>query len=408
MSDNSGKSERRQEFGLDPISRRTLMRRGAGLAALGVTPALLAACGGGGSSSSSSSGSSTASTGGEAAKVGGTIVYFGYEGIDFPKPLAKFNKENGLTVEAKYLTSVTEIPAKFATGGNPEIDVLQFGDPELPFMLTSGVELEALDLEQIPNWKSVERFVELGGKQNYQNENGDLVSVPVSWGSLGITYDSSKIKAPTAWQQLVEPEFKDKITMLDDAGVNYALAAKILGFKVGEMDEAKLKECSEFLKKVIANSKTISPSYGDISNLISTGEVEAVFAGFGLIDALAAESGNTKIRTNIDPEEGSLAFSENYNLPVGAPNPVNAYAMINEVLDSKVNPEAASSIILSSVVEGGPEKQPKSISSLYPSEKEWDSYFAKNELVQNPPAVSDQFITFGELIKEWTQIKTEV
>ena len=405
MSSGSGNSESKFELRLDPISRRTLFRRGAGLAAIGIAPAVLAACGGGGSSSS---GTTTGGSETTAAKIGGTIAYFGYEGMDFPEPLKKFNQENNLKVQAGYLTSVTEIPAKFAAGGNPEIDVLQFGDPELPFMLTSGVELEALDLEQIPNWKNVERFVELGGEDNFQNENGDLVAVPIAWGSLGITYDASKVKEPTAWQQLIEPEFKDKITLLDDAGVNYALAAKILGFKVAELDEAKLNECSEFLKKVIGNAKNISPSYGDISNLISAGEIEAVFAGFGLIDALAAEAGNNNVKTNINLKEGSLAFAETYTVPVGAPNIANAYAMVNEVLDSKVNPEAASSIILSSVVDGGPEKQPKSIASLYPSGKEWESYFSKNDLVQNPPAVSDKYVTFGELIESWTKIKGEV
>src|SRR6185436_9038597 len=149
MSGNSGKSNGGLEFGLDPITRRTLVRRGAGFAALGIAPAVLAACGGGGDGTTSG----TATGGGEttAAQIGGTITYFGYEGFDFPEVLKKFNQENGLKVQAGYLTSVTDVPAKFAGGGNPEIDVLQFGDPELPFMLTSGVELEPLDLEQLPN-----------------------------------------------------------------------------------------------------------------------------------------------------------------------------------------------------------------------------------------------------------------
>ena len=404
MSGNSGRSERGSGFGLDPISRRTLIQRGAGVAVLGMAPAVLAACGGGDSSSSAGT------TGGAttAAKVGGTITYFGYEGLDFPKTLQPFLKQNGLKIQAGYLTAVTDVPAKFAGGGNPEIDVLQFGNPEIPFMLTSGVELEPFDLEQLPNWKNIERFIELAGEDKFQNEDGDLIAAPVAWGSLGVNYDASKIKAPTSWQQLIEPEFKDKITMIDDAGVNYALAAKILGFAVAEMDESKLDEASEFLKKVIGNAKTISPSFGDVANLIGSGEVEAVYAGLGLVSALAAEAGNADVKTTVDLKEGSLAFTETYTGPVDPPNLANAYAMVNEVLDSKVNPEAASSVILSSVVEGGPGKQPKSVSSLYPSEADWEKYFEKNDLVQNPPAVSDEFVTFGEMIERWTQIKGEV
>src|SRR5690242_8601519 len=112
-SDDPGRGD--LGFALDPISRRTLIRRGAGFAALGIAPGVLAACGGGGDSSS---GTATGGGGTSGAKVGGTITYFGYEGFEFPKVLQKFNQENGLKVDAGYLTSVTDVPAKFAGGGN--------------------------------------------------------------------------------------------------------------------------------------------------------------------------------------------------------------------------------------------------------------------------------------------------
>ncbi len=387
------------------LSRRALLQRGAGLAAVGLTPALLAACGG--SSGGTTAASSGGTTAGPTGTVGGTVNYFGYQGGDFLEQLKPFTQKNGINLKSSYLSTATEIPAKFAAGGNPGYDVIQFTTAEIPFMETSGVDLQPLDTSQISNWGNLEPFLGYVGSQNFSNAAGDIVCLPTDWGALGITYDKTKMKTPTSWEQLTEPALAGKITTLDDPGSNFALTAEILGFNSAEMTKDQLDEASEYLKAILANCKSVAPSYGDIANLLATGEVEAAYASWSAVGAFAAEAGNKNIVTTVDLKEGTVAFAEGWYIPKGAENTATIYALMSELLDPKVNAEAASSVFCASVVKGGEAMQPKEVSSLYPSESEWQEFFGKNPLAVNPPAASDEVVTYGEMIDRWTQIKSE-
>ncbi len=389
------------------LSRRSLLQRGAGLAAVGLTPALLAACGGSsdGTTGSVSSGGATAAE--PTGTVGGTVRYFGYEGSDFLEALKPYMQENGVKVQSSYLATGSEIPAKFAAGGNPGYDVVQFTSAEIPFVETSGVDLEPLDTSLIPNWGNLEPFLGYVGPENYSNEAGEIICLPTHFGALGITYDKTKMKTPTSWDQLAEPALAGKITAIDDPGANFALTAEILGFNSAEMTQAQLDEASEYLKGILANCKSIAPSFGDIGNLIASGEVIAAYACWTAVGAFAAEAGNKNVVTTLDLKEGAVSFSGGWCIPKGAENTASIYGLMSDLLDPKVNAEAASSIFCGSVVKGGEAKQPKEVSSLYPSESEWEEFFAKNPIAVNPPAVSDEFVTYGELIERWTQLKNE-
>jgi spermidine/putrescine transport system substrate-binding protein len=386
------------------LSRRALLQRGAGLAALGLTPGLLAACGGsgGGSTAGGTSGTTAKSTG----SVGGTVRYFGYQGADFIEPLEPFTKKNGIQIKSSYLTAGPEIPAKFSAG-NPGFDVIQFTTAEIPFVETSGVGLQPLDLSQIPNWGNLEPFLKLTGPENFSNEKGEFVCLPTDWGALGVTYDKTKMKTPTSWAELADPSFQGKITTIDDPGSNLSLTAQILGFSSAEMTQSQLDEVSEYMEKILANCKSIAPSFGDVANLLATGEVIAAYSCWSAVGAIAAEAGNPNVVSTVDLEEGTIGFAEGWCIPEGAENTATIYALMNELLEPKVSAEAATSVLCASTAKGGQAKQPKEVAELYPAESEWKEFFDEAPLALNPPAVSDKFVTYGEMIERWTQLKNE-
>lgn len=406
MSSNNSDSPTDSLTAAGSLSRRSLLVRGAGFAAVGLVPGVLAACGGG-DSSTAGTGTGATTTGAPQGEVGGTINYIGFQGEDYKEALKQFNQQNGITWKSSYITNGTVIPAKFA-GGAGGYDIVNFTTAELPFVLSSGVDLQPIDTEQIPNYKLVEPFIDMVGAGNrFSNEAGELVALPIAWGALGISYDSAQIKEPTAWEQLLEPDFKGKLTVIDDPGPNYALVAKLLGFESSEMTQDQLEEANEYLKRVLENCRTLAPGWGDVANLLGTGEVQAAFGSWSAVDAFAAEAGSKSIRTNIDVEEGSIAFAEGYCLAPDAENVATVYAIMNQLLDPKTNAEAVSSIFCSSVVSGGAALQPKEVAALYPTEDEFEKYFSNNEIVKNPP-VDGEFVTFPDLTEAWTQIKSEV
>ena len=395
--------DRNQKPGL-PIgltTRRGLLKKGAGVAAVGMIPGIFAACGSD-SSTSSSGGSTTAPE-----EIGGTINYLGWQGSDQKAVLKQFYSQNGIRVNSTYIASMSDIPAKFAGGGSG-VDLLEYSSSGHFRLEQSGVKLLPLDLDRIPNWKNVEDFVELTGASNYSNANGEIVTVPYAWGSLGITYDSAKLSEPKSWKELRDPKYKNKLTLLDDPSTNYVLAAEILDIPPSEMSQDQLTEVSAFLKELLENAKQITPTFGDMSNLLASGEVEVAFGGWSAINAFAKESGNDNIKTNLEPEEGGGVFVEEYAIVEDSSQDDTLYAILNHVIDPKVNAAAAAALFEAPAAKGAQKYQPKEVVELSVPESDYASYFETSAVALDPPAVSSEFVTFGEVTEAWTQIKGEV
>jgi len=388
------------------LSRRVLLKKGgAGLVGLGLAPALLAACGddddegGGGSDTSSSS---------KPPKVGGTVDFVGYETEDYPDILKPFKQANDITIKSSYIGNTDDIAPKFAAGGGEGIDVVDYGSFASTRLQQSGVEFLPLDLERIPNWKNIEKFIDQTGDQSYVNDAGEIVGAPIYWGALGITYDSSAIDEPKSWEELRGPAFKNKLTMIDSATTNYDLAAAILGYNSNEMTKDQLDEVNDYLKGILANCRKLAASFGDITNLFVSGEINAVFAGWAAVNVFAAGAGKKTIKTNLTPEEGSAAFVELWSIPADADNPDTVYALINELLEPKLNAAVADTTVGSATVTGAAALQAKPVASLYPAESDLASYFEQSVVYLNPPLESDEFVTFGDVTEAWQQIKSEV
>ena len=389
-----------------PVSRRALLKKGgAGVVGLAVAPGLLAACGSGGSSSSSNGGTSSGSA---APKVGGKLDYLGYEGEDYPKILKQFERANGITVKSSYIGNTDDIAPKFAAGGGKGIDVVDYGSFAITRLQQSGVKFQPIDKERIANWKNVEKFIGYTGDSSYVNEKGEIVGVPIYWGALGITYDSSAIDKPTSWEELRGPAFKGKLTMIDSATTNYDLAAAILGKRSNQMTKDDLAEVNDYLKGILANCRKLSNSFGDITNLFVSGEIQAVFAGWAAVNVFAAGAGKKTIKTNLTPKEGSAAFVELWSIPEGSDNADTAYALINELLDPKINAAAADATVGSATADGAIALQAKPVASLYPAESDLEAYFKKSVVYINAPLQSDEFVTFGDLTEAWQKLKSEV
>jgi spermidine/putrescine transport system substrate-binding protein len=402
MTDLRADSGGVSEFQLDCLTRRSLFHKGAGLAALGVLPGLIAACGGGGTSSNSTSNSATAD------QIGGTINFLGFQGSDLKGPLKQFYKENNIQLKSNYIGTMSDIAAKFAGGGGNEIDIVEYSTSGNVRLQQSGVDLQPLDLSRIPNWKYVEDFVNLTGKSNYSNEGGEIVSVPYAWGALGITYDSSAIAEPKSWKELRDPKYKGKLTLVDDPSTNYDLAAEVLGFSAAEMSQEQLEQVNEFMKEILVNAREVSPTFGDMANLIGAGEVEVIFGGWSAINTFAAEAGNPNVKTNLKPEEGGGVFVEQYGIAANSSKTDTVYAIMNEVIQPKVDANAAASVLESSVAEGSQRYQPRAVVDLYVPESDYESYFKTSAVSLDAPAISNEFVTFGEVTEAWTQVKAEV
>jgi spermidine/putrescine transport system substrate-binding protein len=382
-------------------TRRRLLKSAAGAGAVALTPAFLAACGGGGSTSTGASGG-----GGATGEVGGTLNYLGWQAEDYQQLLAPWKKKNGVTIKSTFIGNMSDIAAKYAAGGGGEYDIICMSSNGTSRLLGSGVPFMPLDLEQLPNYDGLIDFFKRDPDKTFQNENGDVVAIPITYGAIGINYDTTKSEPPQKWTDLLDPKYKGQITILDDPSTAFGTASAILGFTSNEMTKDQLEETKKWLAQFVAQAKSFAPSFGDMSTQIAQGEVLAAMFGMTSDNAFAAEAGNKNIETVFEFPEGSASFTECYCIPEDGSNPATAYSMINELLAPKNNAEAANLVVLGPAVEKAVPLVNSTVKPLFPSQtKDIEKFLESSPMVQDAPAQSDEFVTFGEVTQAWTEVK---
>jgi spermidine/putrescine-binding protein len=385
------------------LTRRKLLQRAAGVGALALAPGILAACGGG----SSSTGSSAASGGGGGAgTVGGALNYLGWQGDDYKSLLAPWRKRYGVTIHSTYISDMSDVAAKYAAGGGGEYDIISFSSNGTSRLLGSGVPFVPLDLKQLPNYNGLIEFFKNDPDKTFTNEEGEIVAIPTTWGAIGVSYDKTKLGAPKKWEDLLQPEYKDQITIIDDPSTAIGTAAGILGIPTTEMTKDQLEEVKEWLAQFVSQAKSFATSFGDMATQLAQGEVLAGMFGYSAINAFAAEAGNPNIVTQFEFPEGSASFAETYGIPEDGSNPATAYSMINELLAPKNNAEEANAFLNAPAVEKALPLLNDTVKGLFPkTTPEIEKFLENAPMVQDAPAQSDEFVTFGEVTQAWTEVK---
>ncbi len=115
-------------------------------------------------------------------------------------------------------------------------DLTSLGDS----WLSSAIEqklLEPLDTKSLTNWKKIpsswQKLVQRNNKGNVAND-GEIWGAPYRWGSTVIAYKSDKLNelglTITDWQDLWNPQLRDRISLLDSPRETIGLALKKLGY----------------------------------------------------------------------------------------------------------------------------------------------------------------------------------
>jgi spermidine/putrescine transport system substrate-binding protein len=391
----------RRSAPVDRFSRRAFLRSTGALAATtAIGPGLLAACGddddGGGGA-----GSGPADVTGE---VGGQLDFLWYEGYDLKGATGPWLKSNGVKLRSSYIGAYPDLIAKFKSGGADGIDVAGYTHGDRDLALQAGV-LAPLDEERIPNLEKLYSFFGSDFQSFWFDDDGNRIGVPFSWGSLGITYDSKQTSEPAAWQDLLDPRFKGKLGNVADPAANLTCSCAALGLDSGRLTKADLDRIVEFLKAINAQTKGLSPSWGDMTNRMVAGEISAAFAGWAAMNAFAVAGGSKTVRTNITPAEGGVSYVDSYAIPSTTDNAATAYAWVNATLDPEVNAKAADEVVAGAVVEASFPLVSKDNAAIFPY-KDLEAFLDKSPPLKFPPLESDEFVTYDEWLKTWNELAT--
>ena len=307
----------------------------------------LAACGGGGGGSDN--GSSDAPTA-KAGPVKGELTISNWPGyIDPGKDgtVAEFENETGVSV--KYIEDVNDNNDFFGKL-QPQLEQGESGGRSI-FVVTDWMAQLMYDLGYLQeiNPDDLPTVFEnmVPSLKDPSFDPGRKFSIPWQSGMTGIWVDKSKAPEIKSVNDLFDPKYKGKVTMLEEMRDSVALVMKGEGV---DPDEASDEDWERAIDKIDAAADS-----GQIRSFTGNNYTEDLTAGN--IVAAIGWSGDASIIENenaewIMPAEGCVLWSDNMVIPVGAPNTAAALGWMEFVYEPKVAADLAEYITYIPPVEG--------------------------------------------------------
>jgi spermidine/putrescine transport system substrate-binding protein len=303
---------------MKPQSRRAFM------AAFGASAAAITLSG-------CSPGGNTSATPVAATKVEGSegskLEFYNWDTYIGETTLKDFKAATGIEPNMTLFANNDELFAKFR-GGNSGYDLIVPSNDYVARMIEAKM-LMPLDHAKIPNKANI-----LPEFQDADFDPGRKYSMPYTWLVLGIGYRKSALKngvVPDSWKALFDSdEYKGRISLLSESADLFRLGIKYLGKDLNEATPELIKQVEDMLIKQKPFIKNFHNDDGQ--DLLLSKEVDLVLEYNGDIAQKQAEDDDIDF---VVPKEGSLKNSDCLCIPVGAPNPTNAHALINFMLDAQ-------------------------------------------------------------------------
>jgi spermidine/putrescine-binding protein len=242
-----------------------------------------------------------------------------------PDAIECFELVYGVKVNHEEYSANEDMYAKLSAGG-ANYDLVQPTDYIVSLMIRTGL-LQELDHSKLPVIKDFDtKYL------NFSFDPGNKYTVPYLAGTDAIVYNADKVSvAPTSWEDLWNPEYADRIIMLDDSRAVIGLTLLTLGYDVNTANPDELNAAKEKLAQLVANVRAFDSD--SPKTALIAGEVYIGMTWTG--EAFLANQENPSIQY-IYPKEGAILWQDNYAMPVGAPHADAAYAWLNYTMQKSM------------------------------------------------------------------------
>jgi spermidine/putrescine transport system substrate-binding protein len=335
----------------DPLTRRRVIQRGAAGALSASALAYLAACGtdepGGGGGGGSEEVKAIAK-----GKIAGPLYVANWPFYieEDRGTLKEFQQEVG--AEVKYVEEVNDnteffgkVRQQYDRGDSGGRDIHVVTDWMAARMQRLGY-VQKFDKSEMPNFEQnlIARL-----KSPPFDPNRDF-SAPWQSGFTGIIYRKDKVKRePKSVDDLFDPDYKGKVTMLSEMRDSVALVAASMG---ANPEEASLDEFMAAIEKIgeAADSGQIRGFTGnEYTKDLAKGDSWAIIGWSGDAVQLEADDPNIKF---VAPETGVHLWTDNMQVPVGAPHAFTSQKFIDFVYQPEVQADIAEYVNYICPVEG--------------------------------------------------------
>lgn len=232
----------------------------------------------------------------------------------------EFEKLTGITVNYTNYATNEELYAKLK-GGGAAYDVIIPSDYMISKMIKENL-IQPLNFENIPNFSYI---MDNFRNQAYDPENA--YSVPYTWGTVGIIYDSTMIDIPEEeidWDILWNKDYADQILMFDNPRDAFAIAEIAQGYSLNTEDTEELEEAARKLRQ----QKSIVQGYVMDEIFDKMGAGDALIAPYYAGDALTILEDNEDLNFVV-PKSGTNLFIDAMCIPTSARQKEAAEMYIN-------------------------------------------------------------------------------
>lgn len=233
---------------------------------------------------------------------------------------AEFEKLTGIKVNYTNFATNEELYAKLK-GGGAAYDIIIPSDYMISKMIDEDM-IQPLDFENIPNF---EYIMDNFRNQDYDPENA--YSVPYTWGTVGIIYDTTMVDIPPEeidWDLLWNEDYADQILMFDNPRDAFAIAEIMEGFSLNTEDFDELEQAAMKLRR----QKKIVQGYVMDEVFDKMGAGDALIAPYYAGDALTIMEDNEDLDFVV-PKSGTNLFIDAMCVPTTARQKEAAEMYIN-------------------------------------------------------------------------------
>ena len=323
----------------NPLTRRRILQRGAAGALSASALAYLAACGtdepaGGGDSAEKSE----AIPKGKIASdlyVANWPLYIDEE----RSALKSFQQKHGTKI--KYVEEINDnteffgkVRQQYDQGQSGGRDIHVVTDWMAGKMITLGY-VQKLDHAALPHVQSnlIDRLKSppFDPKRDY--------SVPWQSGFAGIIYRKDKVKRePKSIDDLFDPDYKGKVTMLTEMRDTVGLVAASMGFDPETASKDEFMKAIDKIGEASDSGQIRGFTGNEYTKDITKGDSWVIIGWSG--DAVQLEADNPNIKF-VAPETGVHLWTDNMEIPVGAPEPYTAEKFMDFVYEPEVQADIA-------------------------------------------------------------------
>ena len=221
-----------------------------------------------------------------------------------------------------------EIMYSKLSNGGITVDVIIPSDYMIARLISEDMLLP-LNFDNIPNYRYID---ETFRNTAYDPEN--LYSVPYTWGTVGILYNTKYVDEAdvTGWEVLWNEEYAGKVLMFGNSRDAFGIAQYLLGYDVNTLDMAELRACADKLKE----QKPVLQQYVMDEIFATMQNEEAWIAPYYAGDCLTMMGENENLAFYLPEDQGFNLFIDAMCIPSCAKEKEAAETFINFLCDPEI------------------------------------------------------------------------